>query len=82
MFVGVASSILGYASSISPDFRFVAVAIVQKNECLFFWNNVRYQRFNSNSPEIHAAVGVVLLRGEGMRKRGRLLLREWLMGNE
>lgn len=29
VFVGVASSMLGYASSISPDFRFVAVAIVE-----------------------------------------------------
>lgn len=30
--------------------------------------------------EIRAAFGVVSLRGGGMRKRGRLLLREWLMG--
>lgn len=32
--------------------------------------------------EIRAAIGVVLLRNEGIRKRGRLLLREWLMGNK
>lgn len=35
VFVGVASSILGYASSISPDFRLVAVAIVETKSNAF-----------------------------------------------